>query len=135
MTPIRHLNIKATREGLNGGETSSGYRIDKIVSFVALPAAQALHRFVCVTNCANQRSVLAQVLDVGPWNIADTNYVFGIARPAAESGVSVSGKGTNSAGIDLGEYVWRALGMTDNTTVDWEFVDEILPPVRPGDLL
>jgi hypothetical protein len=62
-------------------------------------------------------------MDVGPWNIHDDNYVFGDAQPQAESGISLSGKGTNKAGIDLGEYVWDYLGMTDNGNVSWEFVE------------
>jgi hypothetical protein len=33
------------------------------------------------------------------------------------------GRTTNGAGIDLGEYVWKALGMTDNTEVQWEFLE------------
>lgn len=77
---------------------------------------------VKVTNPATGKSVHALVLDVGPWNENDDAYVFGGSRPQAESGLSVSGKGTNGAGIDLGEYVWKQLGMTDNGLVDWEFV-------------
>ena len=45
------------------------------------------------------------------------------ARPLAERGVSVSGKGTNGAGIDLSDAVWAQIGMTDNGKVDWEFID------------
>ena len=117
------MTVKATREGIVGGLTASGYRIDTVVPFVALPARGALHRFVRVTNPANGRSTLAIVLDVGPWNIDDTAYVFDGARPAAERGIDVSGNGqTNGAGIDLSEAVWTALGMTDNSNVAWEFV-------------
>lgn len=116
--------VRATREGLRGQTTATGYRIDDVVPFVALPSTKALRRAVRVTNPANGKSVDALVLDVGPWNTADDAYVFGGARPAAESGQSVSGKGTNGAGIDLGGYVWQALGMTDNTDVEWEFLGE-----------
>lgn len=116
------MRVKATREGLVGHKTSSGYVIDKVVPFVALPSKKALGSFVRVTNPASGASTLAVVLDVGPWNTHDDDYVFAGSRPAAEANQSVSGKGTNSAGIDLGERVWNALGMTDNTDVDWEFV-------------
>lgn len=116
------MTVKATREGLPGGKTSSGYLIDAIVPFVALPAAAALRQWVIVTNPRNGRSVRALVLDVGPWNVNDNAYVFGGARPAAEKGLSLSGTGkTNGAGIDLGEWVWQALKMTDNDQVSWEF--------------
>lgn len=116
------IKVKATREGLVGQFTASGYVIDRHVAFVALPSHRALGRFVRVTNPLNGLSTIAQVLDVGPFNEHDDAYVYGLARPAAESGQSVSGKGTNGAGIDLGERVWILLGMTDNTEVEWEFL-------------
>lgn len=114
--------VKATREGLVGQRSASGYVIDTVVPFVALPSVTALHRFVKVTNPANSKSCFAIVLEVGPWNTHDDAYVFAGQRPASESGTSVSGQGTNGAGIDLGEKVWRELGMTDNGNVEWEFL-------------
>jgi hypothetical protein len=36
--------------------------------------------------------------------------------------MDMTGRKTNGAGIDLGEVVWKALGMKDNTEVSWEFV-------------
>lgn len=116
------MRVKATREGLIGGKTSSGYIIDKVVPFVALPSVRALRKFVRVINPANGKSTLAVVLDVGPWNEHDDDYVFRGNRPQAESGIDTRGRVTNSAGIDLGEAVWRALGMEDNSPVDWFFV-------------
>jgi hypothetical protein len=122
------MKVKATREGLVGDETASGYKIDRIVSFVALPSTRALHLFVRVTNPLNGKSTIAQVLDVGPWSEQDDAYVFDGARPLAESDRKVdrnhneiSGQ-TNGAGIDLGEAVWKALEMLDNGIVDWSFV-------------
>lgn len=120
------ITVKATREGLPGGKTASGYRIDGIVPFVALPCAAALRQWVVVTNPANGKSIKALVLDVGPWNTNDAAYVFGGARPAAEmehiAGTPDQfGRPTNGAGIDLGEKVWSALEMTDNSLVGWEF--------------
>ena len=114
--------VKATREGLVGDKTASGYVIDTVVPFVALPSTKALGRLVKLTNPANSKACYAFVLDVGPWNTADDAYVFAGQRPAAESGISVSGRGTNGAGIDLGEKVWSLLEMADNTDVDWEFM-------------
>src|SRR4051812_29896328 len=101
------IKVKATREGLVGGRTATGYRIDRIVPFVALPSVKALHRFVRVTNPATQVSTYAVVLDVGPWNEHDEAYVFQGERPAAESGTDTRGRITNHAGIDLGERVWN----------------------------
>lgn len=116
------MTVKATREGMAGQKTASGYVIDDVVPFVALPSVNALHRFVKLINPANSKSCIAIVLDVGPWNEHDDAYVFAGKRPAAESGVSISGEGTNGAGIDLSERVWKELGMTDNGSVEWNFL-------------
>ena len=116
------MTVKSTREGLIGQKTASGYIVDTIVPFVALPAAAALRLWVRVRNPKNGRSIRALVLDVGPWNEHDHAYVFGKARPQAESGTDTRGRTTNGAGIDLGEAVWKALAMTDNDDVEWKFI-------------
>jgi len=130
------ITVKATREGLvakrtnnpdgtvtiTGRPTSSGYLIDTVVPFVALPDGKALDRFVRVTNPANGRSAIAWVGETGPWNEHDDAYVFGGARPAAETGVDTRGRKTNGAGIDLSEKIYRQLGLIDNSPVEWEFV-------------
>lgn len=117
------MTVKCTREGLLGQVTASGYRIDAVVPFVALPSRKALQRFVRLTNPATGASCLAVVLDIGPFNTNDDAYVFDGARPQAESGTSVSGVGTNGSGIDLGERVWHALGYTDNGQCEWSFIE------------
>jgi hypothetical protein len=114
--------VKATREGLLGQLTASGYRIDVHVPFVALPSTKALFRAVRVRNPVTGASCAAIVLDVGPWNTHDDAYVFADARPEAESGRDLYDRVTNGAGIDLGERVWRVLAMTDNADVEWEFL-------------
>jgi hypothetical protein len=119
------MTVKSTREGLVGQTTSSGYVIDKHVPFVALPSVNACHpvHAVRVTNPANGKGCIALVLDVGPFNEHDDAYVFGGSRPLAESqATGGDGVTSNGAGIDLGEYVWAALGMTGNNDVEWEFV-------------
>jgi hypothetical protein len=116
------MTVKATREGLPGQKTASGWIINNSVPFVALPSHAALRQWVIVTNPATGKSVKALVMDVGPWNENDDAYVFGGKRPQAESGTDSTGRPTNGAGIDLGEAVWTALGMTDNTEVTWDFV-------------
>jgi hypothetical protein len=115
------MTVFATREGLPGGKTASGYRVESVVPFVALPSFAALRQWVRVTNPANGKTVRALVLDVGPWNEHDDAYVFAGARPLAERGIGQYRHATNAAGIDLGEAVWRALEMTDNANVSWEF--------------
>jgi len=114
--------VYATREGLQGQKTATNYIIDAYVPFVALPSNAALRLWVRVTNPANGKSVRALVLDIGPWNVSDHAYVFGDARPQAESGHDLRGRTTNRAGIDLGEAVWKALDLHDNGLVSWEFV-------------
>jgi hypothetical protein len=123
------VKVKATREGLVGQVTASGWTIDEVFPFVALPATGALHKWVKIFNPLTLQWCCAQVRDVGPFNTSDIDYVFGTARPLAEGGASLSGQGTNGAGIDLGEAVWHLLGMRDNTDVMWEFVDFSLRPV------
>ena len=115
--------VKSTREGLVGKATASGWIIDKKVPFVALPCTDALYKFVRVSNPANGRTCYAIVLDVGPWNEHDRNYVFGVERPQAESGKDSFGRLTNGSGIDLGEAVYQALGMSGNTNVEWNFIE------------
>lgn len=114
--------VKATREGLIGVRTSTGYVVEASIPFVALPSTRALHRVVRVTNPLTSKSIIAIVLDVGPWNVHDDTYVFSGERPQAETGVDSFGRPTNKAGIDLGEKVWNELGMVDNTDVEWVFV-------------
>jgi hypothetical protein len=108
------IAVKATREGLLGHVTASGYIIETHVPFVALPSVRALRRCVRITR--GGRTCEAIVLDVGPHYNHDDAYVFDGARPKAES------DGSNGAGIDLGEYVWNFLRMTDNSEISWEFL-------------
>lgn len=114
--------VKATREGLVGQTTAIGWKIDTVYPFVALPSHRALGTWVKITNPLTGKTCCAQVMDVGPFNTQDDAYVYSGQRPLAEQGQSVSGQGTNGAGIDLGEKVWALLGMKDNTNVAWEFV-------------
>lgn len=114
--------VRATREGLIGQKTASGYVIDTVVPFVALPCTKALGMFVRVRNPRSRKQALAVVLDVGPWEEHDEAYVFGGARPLAEQGVDSRNRKTNHAGIDLGEKVWAQLQMDGNEPVEWEFV-------------
>jgi len=108
--------VKATREGIIGGHTASGWVINTFVPYVALPSEAALRLWVLVTNPLTQKYIKAVVLDVGPHHTNDDAYVWGTSRPQAESD-----PGSNGAGIDLGEVVWGAIGMLDNTNVYWVF--------------
>ena len=127
------VRVKATREGDIGKLTATGYRIDTVVPFVALPSTHALYRFVRLRNPANGAVALAVVLDVGPWNEHDDAYVFGVRRPAAENGRDERNRVTNGAGIDLSERIWFELGMKDNAEIEWEFLS-VLPAPAPANV-
>lgn len=125
--------VKATREGLIGKPTATGFRIDKKTPFVALPTVDALYRFIHIHSFETDKRCIAIVLDVGPWNIDDDNYVFGNENPLSMQRIKTDGKtppkriegDTNGAGIDLSEAVWRALGLPSNGgsgMVEWEFI-------------
>ena len=102
------MTVKATREGLVGRETASGYVIDTVVPFVALPSTKALGKAVRIANALNGNTCVAIVLDVGPFNEHDDAYVFGGAWPLAETQTTGGdGAPSNGSGIDLGE---KALG-------------------------
>ncbi len=126
------MTVKATKEGLVGNKTASGYVVDPVVPYVALPNKKALGKFIKLINPLNGKAAYAVVLDIGPWNIDDPyadpvinrNYSL---RPLAEQGVMTDGKKrieglTNGAGIDLGGKIWEQLDMKDNSNVDWEWM-------------
>jgi hypothetical protein len=115
--PWQH--VLATREGLIGGITSSRTIIRADSMFVALPHPRALGRMVEVRY--RDRAVVVPVLDVGPWNIDDA-YWERDARPASERGRGAYRTPVNTAGIDLSDPVFAALGLPDNDTVEWRFV-------------
>ena len=66
------------------------------------------------------KSVVCNIVDVGPWNINDPYWETG-ARPQAESGTDTTGRTTNKAGIDVTPAVNRLLGLNGKGVVDWEF--------------
>lgn len=111
--------VFATREGMIGGMTSSRTVIRADSMFVALPHPRALGRMVEVRY--RDRAVVVPVLDVGPWNVDDA-YWEHEARPASERGRGYYRTPVNTAGIDLSDAVFAALGLPDNDIVDWRFV-------------
>lgn len=124
------IRVKATYEGLAGQTTSTGWKINNLVSFVALPSVRAQHKHVKIINPLNGKTTIAEVLDTGPWSEIDDDYVFNGARPLAERKLkwlygekfSEPCPQSNGAGIDLGKKVWDKLEMKGNTEVDWEFI-------------
>ena len=138
--------VFATREGLVGGQTANGHRIDERDHFVALPSRRALSPRdagdYTVEVCApGGRCAFAPVWDVGPWNTRDDYWNPGTFRqqwadlpqglPQAQAAHDHGYNGgrdqydrrvSNPAGIDLGDGLfWDALDLEDNSwvTVDY----------------
>lgn len=118
----RQLNITATVEGGPGDPEHNPYTgsmVDPNVPGAALPFRFAAPGKVRIY--ANGKSVDCQVDDVGPWNIRDPYWTTG-ARPQAETGLDMSGRHTNHAGIDLTPAAAKAIGIDGKGLVDWEFI-------------
>lgn len=114
--------VFATREGLQGHRTASGFvipsaKLSRQIPFVALPDTRALGLHVLIYNPLNGFETIATVLDVGPHFTDDADYVFENKEPRAQAHTF-----SNPSGIDLGETVWMRLGMKDNGPVEWRFL-------------
>jgi uncharacterized protein (TIGR02594 family) len=79
------------------------------------------------------KSVVAPVVDVGPWNTNDP-YWERNARPQAETGTDTRGRHTNLAGIDLTPATAAAIGLPGKGVVDWQFASEtpMTEPAKPA---
>jgi len=140
-------HVFATREGLAGGTTANGHRIQERDHFVALPSRRALaprdSSDYSVRVCApTGRCAFAPVWDVGPWNTRDDYWnpgsrrqqwgdlPQGVPQAQAAHGNGYNGgrdqydrKVANPAGIDLGDGLfWDALGLKNNAWVDVEYL-------------
>lgn len=120
-TPGLNVGITATVFGGSGENEVSAYdgkRIDGAVLGVALPA-RVPNAKVRVYN--GNKSIVVDVIDVGPWNTDDPYWTNG-RRPQAETGMDARGRRTNKAGIDLTPALAKALGIDGKGVVNWEFV-------------
>jgi peptidoglycan hydrolase-like protein with peptidoglycan-binding domain len=122
----RQSNITATViGGPTDQETSvyDGHVIERMEHGVALPCRfNSMLPEVRVTNPVNGKSVVCNIVDVGPWNIDDPYWTRG-TRPQAESGMDNLGRPTNGAGIDLTTAAAQEIGIVGKGKVDWEFID------------
>lgn len=102
-----------------------GKRLDSTSLYVALPARfQGNRPRVRVMNHFNrEKSVVATIEDIGPWNTLDPYWEKG-NRPQSESGHDMRGRRTNKAGIDVSPAVANALGIDGMGIVAWEFIDD-----------
>jgi uncharacterized protein (TIGR02594 family) len=123
-TPGLQVGITATMFGGQG--SAYGGAIDDNAPGVALPLHFAGERpKVRVTSKKTGQSIECDIVDVGPWNTNDPYWKTG-ARPQAESGTDMTGRHTNSAGIDLTLAAAKALGIDGKGLVDWSFVESPL---------
>lgn len=129
-TPVagsRFTNITATVFGGADDPNASAYggQVDPDKPGVALP-----YRFSGprpkVRIFYQGRSVVCDIVDVGPWNTSDAYWQKG-ARPQAEIGRDIRGRKTNLAGIDMTPAAAVALKFPGLGKVDWEFVSNAVP--------
>jgi hypothetical protein len=119
--------------------SGQGEYLDDEELYVSLPTAiddaEVRERGVEVFYRATNRKFVAAIRDKGPWVVNDDAYVFGVARPIAETSYNEdkplpAGSGNNAgkvpanpAGIDLSPALFDALGMDDNGPVSWKWVE------------
>jgi hypothetical protein len=124
--PANQTEITASVFGGESDYNVSAYNEDKVLNdtdfYVALPdRIEGTRPNVRVYNRETGAEAVATIEDVGPWNIDDPYWEKG-TRPQAESGYDMSGRKTNSAGIDLSPALAEELDIDGMGKVDWEFV-------------
>jgi len=138
--PLNQTNIICTVFGGANDPNNSAYPpyafIDDNVKGVALPwrFPNSGRPSVRVINRANNKEVVCEILDLGPWMI-DDNYWTKNQRPIAEqcwqtqtplpSGPN-AGRVPNGAGIDVTPGAANAIGLSGKGNVDWDFVKDAL---------
>jgi len=135
-----HRDIETTVFGGSGDPNYSAYDGDKFLNdsdlYVALPWKwrDTPRPKVKVFNRATGLSAIAEIWDVGPWNIDDDDYVLGDERPSAEThyeteqplptGPNAGKVPSNAAGLDLSPALARKVGIDGKGYCDWRFVDD-----------
>jgi uncharacterized protein (TIGR02594 family) len=120
--PTHQTGIIATVFG--GQQSAYGGAIDDNSPGVALPFRFTGTRPKVIVTSATG-SLECSIVDVGPWNINDPYWNNG-TRPQAESGIDMTGRKTNKAGIDLTVAAAKTLGIDGKGLVSWNFTDQ--PP-------
>src|SRR6266581_8305535 len=132
--PMREVGITATVFGGVGDPNNSaydGHRITDQELGVSLPYRFPKGSYMAkVKVIRGDKSIICDIVDVGPWNINDPYWKSG-ARPQAETGTDNTGRKTNRAGIDLTPAAARALGIDGKGLVDWEFTMNDTATVQP----
>jgi hypothetical protein len=131
---VRHTDIEATvwsdAIGAYGAIDVTGHGASLPLRF---PADRRR-----ITVFADGKSITVPILDDGPWNTTDYDYVLGAARPRverqfAEKLAADNGRvPTNRAGIDLLPATARYLGIDGKGFVDWQFKEAAMPDQLPS---
>jgi N-acetylmuramoyl-L-alanine amidase len=124
-----HNEITATVFGVGSDaqEGAYGNYIDGNTKGVALPFKWRSGPRPTVVVSGPRGEYTTGVVDVGPWNIDDPNYVNGTARPLSESQYKNRTQAqngqvpSNDAGIDLTGPVADAVGISGKGKVNWRY--------------
>jgi hypothetical protein len=126
-----HEDITATQFGGGGDEQEGAYGnyITGSTRGVAFPYKWRDSPRPRVIVKGPSGEVETDVVDVGPWNTDDPDYVLGDARPLSESQYkygTVAQNGqvpTNDAGIDLTDPIAKEVGISGKGKVSWKFAE------------
>jgi hypothetical protein len=126
-----HSNITATEFGGGGDDQDSAYPdIDWINSStrgVALPYKWKETPRPKVIVRGPLGEITCDIVDLGPWNLDDEEYVLGTARPMVETQYEDGTRAengqvpTNDAAIDLTPSIADAVGISGKGKVSWRF--------------
>jgi N-acetylmuramoyl-L-alanine amidase len=128
-----HDDITATQFGGGGDEQEGAYGdyITGSTRGVAFPYKWRDSPRPRVIVKGPSGEVETDVVDVGPWNTDDPDYVLGTARPLSESQYkygTVAQNGqvpSNDAGIDLTDPIAREVGISGKGKVSWKFAEDV----------
>jgi hypothetical protein len=124
-------NITATVFGGPGDEqpTAYGGYVNSSTRGVSFPYKWRNTARPSVVVVGPKGEYTTGIVDVGPWNIDDPNYVLNGARPLAEKQYQERTQAqngqvpSNDAGIDLTVPVAAAIGVSGKGKVKWRFAD------------
>ena len=125
-----HSNITATEFGGGGDDQDSAYPdidwIDSNTRGVALPYKWKESPRPKVTVRGPAGEITTDIVDLGPWNLDDQEYVLGTARPMVETQYEEGTQAengqvpTNDAAIDLTPPIAAAVGISGKGKVSWK---------------
>jgi N-acetylmuramoyl-L-alanine amidase len=137
-----HCEIETTVFGGIADGENSAYKPYEFLNdtelYVALPYSFPADLFPdnppMVRVYHGELSAVGRVADKGPWVIDDEDYVYGNARPMAETchdegtplpeGPNAGAVPSNRAGLDVSPALAEKIGLKGKGLCDWEFVEE-----------